>query len=186
MALSEEHIQSNKKRFLSLISSEEREGLGSIVDWLEQSTDFFKAPASTKYHGAYYGGLCEHSLNVNNLFNEECEYQNLSVPSQSRKLCALLHDICKANLYVVGPRGGFTHKDENPLGHGEKSLSILQDHMKLSQQEKHLIRWHMGPFAAGERYVYDAACAKYPEIVFFFCADYRASWMDGVRRTWRE
>jgi hypothetical protein len=185
MALSESQIQLNKKRFLSLISSEEREGLGSIVAWLEQS-DFFQAPASTKYHGAYPGGLCEHCLNVYELFNEECEFHNLGVPHKTRKLCALLHDICKVNLYVVGPRGGYTHRDDNPLGHGEKSLSILQDHMKLSPQEKHLIRWHMGPFTGGERYIYDAACAKYPEVVFFFCADYRASWRAGCRRVWRD
>lgn len=40
------------------------EGADALLDYLENKSDFFSCPASARYHGAYPGGLCEHSLNV--------------------------------------------------------------------------------------------------------------------------
>ena len=42
-----------------------RNGSDKLLQFLlSSSSDFFTAPCSTRYHGAYEGGLVEHSVNV--------------------------------------------------------------------------------------------------------------------------
>ena len=52
-----------KEEFLMLLRSVNREGMDELINFIEKS-DFFKAPASTRFHGSNEGGLLEHSLNV--------------------------------------------------------------------------------------------------------------------------
>lgn len=97
-----------KKKFFELCNKVEREGFQDLLAWLE-GTDFFTAPASTRFHLACEGGLLQHSLNVC-----ECLLQKKSaplwkdvlaeVPEESLIIVSLLHDICKANCYSVGYR----------------------------------------------------------------------------------
>lgn len=98
-------IQSMKDKFLNICTNMiKRDGINELLEWLEKS-DFFVAPASTKYHGAYAGGLVEHSLNV-----YEClkgivsKYPELNISDETIAIVSLFHDICKANFYKIGMR----------------------------------------------------------------------------------
>lgn len=136
-----------------------REGASDFMDWLE-STDFFTAPASTRFHGNYEGGLLQHSLNVYDCLKEEITNAGLleDYTDESITLVSLLHDICKVNFYKKGYRNA---KDEEtgqwykkevyeidekfPCGdHADKSIIIIQNFMRLKADEILAIRAHMG------------------------------------------
>lgn len=154
-------IQALKDKFLDICKNTiKRDGINDLLEWIEKS-DFFVAPASTKYHGAYAGGLVEHSLNV-----YEClkgivsRYPELNISDETVAIVSLFHDICKANFYKVGTRNvkdeesGQWYKKEVyeidekfPIGHGEKSCIIIQWFLKrLTTDELLAIRYHMGGF----------------------------------------
>lgn len=137
-----------------------REGIDELLAWLEAS-DFFTAPASTRFHGAYPGGLAEHSLNVYKCLKAIVErYPDKGISDESVAICALFHDLCKVNYYKIGYRnvkdektGQWNKKevyevDERfPIGHGEKSCIIIQWFLKkLTTDELLAIRYHMGGF----------------------------------------
>lgn len=135
--------------------------------WLEK-TDFFTAPASTKYHLSVEGGLLEHSLNVYNRLLELVKNENLKRTGsnvvdertlENVTICALLHDVCKVNFYKVAYRNQknettkewkkvpyYTVEDKFPYGHGEKSVFLIERFIRLTVEEAMAIRWHMGGF----------------------------------------
>lgn len=169
-----------------------REGADSLLLWLE-STDFFTAPASTKYHSCHEGGLCEHSLNVrrrlyNIWSNELAKVDDTLPPQETVAICGLLHDVCKANFYTVQMRnvkneaGKWEKKpyyaiDEKfPFGHGEKSVFLIERFMKLTPEEAVAIRFHMGEFEK-ERSTSDAY-SKYPLAVMLHISDLEATFLD--------
>lgn len=145
-----------------------REGAAQLLEYLlSPASDFFTAPASTRYHGAYEGGLVEHSLNVYECLRDYLarprvkEIYGLEASEETIAVCALLHDLCKINCYKPGFRnvkdeGGVWHRvptyefeDKLPYGHGEKSVYIITGFMRLSREEAFAIRYHMG-FAGSE------------------------------------
>lgn len=148
-----------KERFLALYKEYiTRDGADDLMEWLTTS-DFFVAPASTKFHGSHAGGLLEHSLNVYDCLVEELDILDIkdNYSAETVALVSLLHDICKVNFYKKGTRnvrenGQWVTKevyeiDEKfPCGHGEKSVIILQNFMSLSAEEIFAIRAHMGGF----------------------------------------
>lgn len=152
-------MSEQKQRFLDLFNEHiKRNGADELLSWL-QSSDFLSAPASTKYHGSYEGGLVEHSLNVYDCLVGELSLAGLTdaYSPETVAIVALLHDICKANFYKVGTRnvkenGQWVQKeiyeiDEKfPCGHGEKSVIILQNFIHLDAEEIFAIRAHMGGF----------------------------------------
>lgn len=179
---------SNKELFISICEEHiNRSGAENLIAWLERS-DFFTAPASTKYHNAFEGGLCAHSLNVFNRF--DCENQ------ETRAICALFHDICKANYYKVDYRNAkneagvwekvpyYAVDDQLPYGHGEKSVYILSGFLKLTREEAMAIRWHMGGFddtaKAGSYYMSDAF-RMFPLACKLHIADMQATYLDEMR-----
>ena len=105
-----------KQRFLKLLRSTNREGIEELIKFLENS-DFFTAPASTKFHGDYEGGLLEHSLKVYDILCEKVKNPGieLNVSEDTLKIVALLHDICKVNFYKIDYRNA-----KNALGVWEK------------------------------------------------------------------
>ena len=105
--------------FLSQVT---RPGADKLLEWLK-STDFFTAPASTRFHGAYPGGLVKHSLNVYYALLGNFNLHALYSP-QTQAIVALLHDVCKAN-YYAGEYPDYTVKDQIPMGHGEKSVYLV-------------------------------------------------------------
>ena len=177
------------EQFADLLRSTGRSGIEELILYLQEETDFFTAPASTKYHGAYEGGLLQHSMNVYEVLRYDPD-GNFSF-SDSIIIVALLHDICKANCYHTEKRNVkengvwiekqvYVFDDELPLGHGEKSLYLASKFIELSDEEAAAIRWHMGAFdnafRGGDRGL-NAAYEKYPLAVMLHMADMRATYI---------
>lgn len=184
----------NKERFIELLRSTKREGIESLIEWLE-TTDFYKAPASTRFHGNYAGGLLEHSLNVYDLLNLEVQNimkktDKIKINQDSVIIVALLHDLCKTNLYKVDYRNTkneygqwvkvpyYAIEDDEPYGHGEKSVMLALEFIKLTKEEMYSIRWHMGFTEGKEQYNYiSATYNKYELAVLTHIADLKASYL---------
>ena len=90
----------NKERFLSICERQiHREGLPALMAWLEKS-DFYEAPASTRYHGNHPGGLLEHSLNVFDELNRlRSAFPEVPMSDETAAIISLFHDLCKVNMY---------------------------------------------------------------------------------------
>lgn len=148
-------IQEVKGKVIDLLNSTNRSGIERVIKYMEES-DFFVAPASTKYHGNYEGGLAEHSLNVYELFKEKNEKFSLGLSNETVIITAILHDFCKINFYNKQTcwrknesnrwesYEGYKVQDDFPIGHGEKSVIMLQCLIRLTKEEIIMIRWHMG------------------------------------------
>lgn len=166
-----------------------RPGAADLLAWLETQTDFFTAPASTKYHGAYEGGLVEHSLNVYDLLFEleesgrleeiaDSTNSSFNKAEESATICALLHDVCKADYYEREESGNYRVNDRFPFGHGEKSVLMISRFMWLTEEEALAIRWHMGAYdeaARGGSRTYSAALRLSPLVLELHIADMRAT-----------
>ena len=172
-----------------------REGADKLLEYLDSpASDFFTAPASTRYHGAREGGLCEHSINVyrclkNYLARPEvvAEY-SLTYDAETVAIAALLHDICKVNCYKVsqrnvkGPDGRwqsvpyYEFDDQLPYGHGEKSVYIASGYMRLTREEAFAIRYHMGFSTEMDARNVGAAFAAYPRAVALYISDMEATY----------
>ncbi len=153
-----------KEKFIEIYKSNiHRSGADKLLEYLESpSSDFFTAPASARYHGAYSGGLAEHSINVYECLADYMkrsrvnELYKLSASDETIAICALLHDLCKINCYKSGFRNvkddngvwnkvpTFEFNDTLPYGHGEKSVYIITGFMRLTRDEAFAIRYHMG------------------------------------------
>lgn len=156
-----EILTNNKNRFIELCKTNiHRDGIDELLDWLNKS-DFFVAPASTRFHGSYKGGLLEHSLNVYEQFQRLREsFPEVECSDETATIITLFHDLCKANMYTTEKRN---RKNENGQWesydaykfdekfvfggfHGPKSVYLVQYFMKLNPQEAVAIASHMGAF----------------------------------------
>lgn len=197
--MTEEEILENKNTFLSHLATWcRREGIDALVDYLENETDFFTAPASTKYHLCEEGGLCEHSLNVFDRIEDFYKHDHEdNIKMENCAIVALLHDVCKANFYATEYRNRKNEKtglwekypvyivnDEFPYGHGEKSVYIISKFIKLTDEEALAIRWHMGGFdcaVKGGEYACAKAFEQNPLAVWLHCADMLATYIDEAK-----
>lgn len=143
-------MEEQKENFMMIYSEIKRPGAEKLLNWL-QTTDIFTAPASTKFHGAYPGGLLDHILNV--YYRMFPEARRAGYEIETIAVVALLHDVCKLNVYkehITETRFGnlinYTYEDNFPLGHGEKSIVLILQHMDLTADEMIAINWHMGAF----------------------------------------
>lgn len=183
-----------KEEFLKLLKTINREGIDDLIKFIEKS-DFFKAPASTRFHGSCEGGLLEHSMKVYEILVHKVNncVVPMEVSSETLIIIALLHDICKTNFYKVDYRNAknafgewekvpyYTVEDTIPYGHGEKSVMMITEYMKLSVEEKYCIRWHMGFSEPKELYgTLGEAFKKYPLALLLHEADLEASYLFGV------
>lgn len=193
-------MENAKEKFLEIYNNNiTREGSKELLEFLQKS-DFFVAPASTQFHNAYEGGLCEHSINVYNRFlnavkNEFGKKYLEKVSNETIAICGLLHDICKVETFKVDTRNKkvdgnwvqvpyYTVDDSLPYGHGEKSVYIISGFMRLSREEAMIINWHMGGFDArvrGGAYGLSDAYYKYPLAPLFHTCDMLATYLDEVR-----
>lgn len=153
-----------KQEFLEIYKNNiTREGADKLLEYLlSDKSDFFTAPASTRFHGSYEGGLLEHSLNVYHCLKDYLSRERaknvygMNYSEESIAIAALLHDICKVNFYKVDYRNAKNDKgqwekvpyyaidDKLPYGHGEKSVYIITGFMRLTREEAFAIRYHMG------------------------------------------
>ncbi len=157
----EEFIETYKKYIL-------RDGADRFLEYLTDNCDFFTAPASTKYHNAFEGGLLHHSLNVYRCLKDYLARERvksvygLDYSDESIAIVSLLHDVCKKNFYTVGSRNvkdasgkwqtvpTYEINDRLPYGHGEKSVYIISGYMRLTREEAFAIRYHMGFSVGGD------------------------------------
>ena len=178
-----------KDEFIYLLKNTKRENIDKLIEWLEKETDFFSAPASTKYHLNYEGGLLVHSLNVFRELMKEYNPRNKKEIS-SVVIVSLLHDICKANYYKIDYKNVkdeegkwikepyYIVNDLDPLGHGEKSVILIQKFIKLSDEEILAIRWHMGGYEPKENYQYlSKAFSKCELALKLHIADLKATYL---------
>lgn len=192
-------------KFEQLLTSVSRDGVEKLLAYIRKS-DFYRAPASTRFHSCHDGGLLEHSLNVYACLKEKKEsriWANVfgEVDDESLVLIALLHDLCKSYMYtpefknkkVYSETGtkkdeggrfdwqavkGYTVEDKIPYGHGEKSVMMIEEFIKLKPIERYAIRWHMG-FSEPKEYwnTMTAAIKKYPIVLAIHQADLEATYL---------
>ena len=181
-----------KQKFIEYYQANiHREGADRLLEWL-QTTDFFTAPASTRYHCACPAGLVMHSINVYEVMMEK-HFDPETDNAESFALCALLHDVCKAQFYKVSSRNVknertgqwekvpyYVIEDAFPYGHGEKSVFLIERFVRLKPAEATAIRWHMGGFddaARGGIFSISVAYDKYPIAVKLHLADLEATYL---------
>lgn len=153
---------------------------GKFINYLIEN-GFFTAPASTKFHGAYEGGLFDHSYSVMEelldlTYELSLEWEKLRSPY----IVGMFHDICKIDNYIKqGDR--FVYNSAAPKGHGDKSVEILKQFFDLTEEEELCIRWHMGAFDEKENWQhYSVSVKKYPNVLYTHTADMIASQIKGV------
>lgn len=201
-------MEDYKNQFLSIYEENiTRPGADKFLEWLKK-TDFFTAPASTRYHLCEPGGLVAHSVHVYERLralyiaekvrnSEKAEASSsasadlLAQEAETIAICGLLHDICKVNFYKPGTRNVknettgqwekvtcYTVEDQLPYGHGEKSVYIISGFMRLSREEAMAIRWHMGGFGENNTQNVSGAFSKYSLAVLTHLADMQATYLD--------
>lgn len=191
--MTEINVTNNERAFIAITSRFiKRDGIENLLGFLLNETDFFYAPCSTRYHLCVEGGLVEHSIHVDEIFNTLCDKFMPNFPEESRHICALFHDLCKYHCYNPAkksrktgkllPNGraewedytGYDFVEEFPYGHGEKSVYLLQKYIELTDEEAMAIRWHMGfsdsTFKGGQQSVSNAM-KLYPVIALLHSAD---------------
>lgn len=210
--MTELEIQSNKEKFIGYCKTYiKREGIDRLIDYIENKTDFFTAPSSTKFHLNTPGGLCKHCINVFEIaldINEHilrprqeagnCLFAD-PIKEESIAVAALFHDLCKCGLYHQVEKWkkdeqnkwvsyiGYEVKDEFPFGHGEKSCYIINFYLKLTKEELLAIRWHMGMFEVNEsgssgRFSFYNACEMSPLVILLQMADMSSShWFEETQ-----
>jgi len=186
---------SAKEEFIQIFETYvKREGAAALLDYLQHKSDFFRAPASARYHCAYEGGLCEHSLNVYYCLKDYLERERvtdlygLEYSEETIALVSLLHDVCKIGCYQTGTRNvkgedgrwqavpTFQYEDPLPYGHGEKSVYIVNGFLRLSREEAMAIRWHMGFSGTEDNRLVGRAFTQYPLAFALSVADMEATY----------
>ena len=181
------NIQGNKKRFIAVAQRFiSRDGIKDVLLGLEKS-DFFTAPASTRFHDSEEGGLCHHSLRVYDMLYADL---GATVSMESIVLVALFHDICKIGYYTVEMRNNKNEQgkwekvpyygvdDKLPFGHGDKSVFLLMQDIKLTMDEAMAIRWHMGLSVPKEEYsTMSKAFTEFPLALHLHIADMKATYL---------
>lgn len=188
---------SDKEEFIELYKSMiTREGADKLLEYLlSKSSDFFVAPASTKFHYSFEGGLVKHSLNVYHCLKSYLERERvidtyqLSYNDETIAIVALLHDLCKMNSYKKGTRNVkneagvwqsvevFEFDDKLPYGHGEKSVYIISGFMRLNREEAFAIRYHMGFSGTEDKRNVGAAFEMFPLAFALSIADMEATFL---------
>ncbi|MBQ2729780.1 MAG: HD domain-containing protein [Clostridia bacterium] len=184
----------DRERFIEIYNTYiKREGAKELLDYLTgPQSDFFTAPASTRYHNSCRGGLVNHSLNVYDCLRDivsrdKMKEYGCNPSDETIAIVSLLHDICKVNFYKESSRNVkdehgvwqkvpyFEIDDKLPYGHGEKSVYIITGFMRLTREEAFAIRYHMGYSNQAEARDVSAAFAMFPLCYAVSSADMEAT-----------
>lgn len=175
-------LEMTKEEVKNKLLAMNRPGMDKVVQYMEEN-DFFISPSSTKYHGSCHGGLLKHSLSLYEQYMKNCS----DIPEETIFFVAIVHDICKAGMYINTP-AGYKYNQNHPKGHCLLSLRILEKNIELTSFERDLIKFHMGyygtyEFAGQEKGEYtllelsNAQKNKYVKL-FYFCDDYSAQFLE--------
>lgn len=188
--------QEMQDKIIGRLKSVNRDGIDDLIKYLLEDTDYFIAPASTKFHSNFDGGLALHSDNVVELLIKKNNQYKLGLSNDTIYLTGYLHDLCKCNLYekdmrlkkdeMTGKWIGYASYEINenlPLGHGEKSVILAQQYVKLTLEECLMIRWHMGAYVPKEEHRdYNKAIEMFKSVLAFSNSDAEAShFMEEIR-----
>jgi len=156
-SLAPDKLAALKEEFVALLKNTKRAGIPELIEWLEAETDFYKAPASTQFHGVFDGGLLVHSISVYKYLKNFTKSMDLD--DGSIIIIGLLHDLCKVNFFTKQLRNvkipgekrweeeeSYVVDDKLPMGHGEKSVFLAMRFVALTDEEALAIRWHMGGY----------------------------------------
>lgn len=179
--------------FLNMMNQSGKELVSpEFMNWLT-ANGFFTSPASTKYHGAYEGGLFDHSLAVTEQLVRFTDALGLKwTRPESPWIVGMFHDLCKIDLYeivvddegieyfgsdeVKGRKVHFEHNNDCILkGHGDKSIMLLSQFMTLTVEEIFCIRFHMGAYEKESWNEWDAAIRQFETVLWTHTADMYAS-----------
>ncbi len=170
-----------------------RKGADRLLKYIE-STDFFTAPSSTRFHGSYEGGLVEHSVNVYHCLKDFLTRQRVkevyhfaNYSDECIAIVSLLHDLCKANFYTTDYRNAkidgewqrvpyYTINDTFPYGHGEKSVFLISRFMYIEPFEAMAIRYHMGFSGIEDKNTIGRVFENFPLAFALNVADMEASY----------
>ena len=183
------------KRYM--LDNIKRDGVTALLDYLD-STDFFRAPASSKFHMACPGGLVFHSIKVYENLMQLSEMKTLRMYNKETiAIVGLLHDVCKVNYYIEDTRNKkdpvtgqwsavpfYNTDDSFPYGHGEKSVYLVSKYLKLTDEEAMAMRWHMSGWDSSSRGgegAINSAFEKYPLCSLVAAADLMATYLDETR-----
>lgn len=139
----------DKEQIIELLSEVDREGIQDLLSAMDKE-GFYTGPASTIYHGAYKGGLAHHSLKVAQLFIAQNDFLKLGLNPSTCALIGVSHDLCKVGRYIKSGKGYLYNFKNRPPFHGITSMNILSKFIELSDLEKDLIIYHMGPWNTKE------------------------------------
>jgi len=196
-------LSNTKETIISLLESTKRPGIEKVIEYLNNS-DFFTAPASTKYHSSFEGGLAEHSFNVYTILKDKVSSlypEKLSIDTVI--ITALLHDVCKINFYKKEKKNVKKGTKLNqwgkevanwveeevyvidelfPYGHGSKSVYLLNKMIELTDLEALMINFHMGFTEPKDSWIHlNNALNKHPEIILLHTSDLEASYLHESR-----
>lgn len=189
-----------KNKFIEIYESNiKREGADRLLEYLTK-TDFFEAPASTRFHLSRPGGLVEHSVHVYERLKklymdnpQDAQFPWMTdAEDETIAICGLLHDVCKTNFYTVEMRNRknettgawekypfYVVDDKLPYGHGEKSVYIISSFMRLTREEAMAIRWHMGAWEdSANNNTVGRAFELHPLALLTHIADMQATYFD--------
>lgn len=180
----------SKEKYLEIFDKYiNRDGFGDLHDWLIE-TDFFEAPASTRYHSAYKGGLCEHSINVwSHMIRLLKAYPEIKTSGETVAIIALLHDVCKIGIYKTDYRNVkndkgvwervpcYSYDEKFSYGnHGGKSVFLISKHIRLTDEEAVAIQCHMGN--EDGKYTTSESYKQFPLAWLLHVADEAATYLD--------
>ena len=143
-------MNDNRTKIIELLRSTNRAGIENVITWLDTEPSFFKASAAHVHHDNVLGGLAQHSLNVFRHAKEDWETRDdaykKKYPFESVIISALLHDVCKKDVYYIDAEGLPQWNEENHRkGHGLRSVRLLEElGLSLTPDERMAIWWHMG------------------------------------------
>ena len=188
-------VKDNKARFIEIFKTKiTREGSDKLLQFLlSPHSDFFTAPASSRFHSSYEGGLLDHSLNVYDCLvaymnSDKAKQLGFEYSDETLAIVALLHDLCKVNVYKKGFRNvkdekgvwqrvdTFEYDDQLPYGHGEKSVYMISPYMMLKREEAFAIRYHMGYSSTEDQRNISAAFEMFPLAFALHVADSEATY----------
>lgn len=162
-----------------------RKGVNELSAYLERH-GFFTAPASTKYHLCFEGGLLIHSINVTKLALQLKKILLPNIPEESIILCGLFHDAHKVtdgfgNVTYLKNEGNdkdkkpyLWNKEQMTFSGSQKSLLIISKFVDLTQDEMQAIAYHDGPFVPSWE---DIKSDPYPLTLLLHFADMWSCWI---------
>lgn len=139
----------NSQKVRTLIKTIKREGTHNLLAYLE-TTDYFKAPASIRYHNVFEGGLITHCIGVLLLMVEFNKKYKLNIPWDTIVICSLFHDLCKVNKYKLNSDNSYTYSNFGNCDHSKLSIELLTKHIVLTPLEIEMIKYHMGIYGITE------------------------------------